>query len=607
MTKTVWGLPTRLAVYIAAVTAVALPLCALALVLIALEPPRWETGGAVLLFFALALVSDLRPVPLDREGNSEVSIASVFAIAVAIMFGWRYAVPLAALSAGISLALTRRGFARLCFNVSMYAIAAAAAASPVTVFGATTAGQSVRLTCYILVGGALHLVVNGSLVSGAISLSENIPYRQVFVPGLRFGGPAFGIMALLAALAANLWVANPWMLVLLAGPLFTLSLYQRSALRSRIATHDARTDNLTGLGNHRAYQAALRERIAESQRTGQPFSLCVVDVDDFKQVNDVHGHPVGDEVLARLGVLLQKVDHGEAFRFAGDEFALLISVDELRAYRAVERAQREFAADRSSGAGSVTISVGLATFPTHAADVDQLQRTADAALYWAKAHGKNRACLYSPSTVRILTPHEHQREMERSNRLRAAESLVRFVDARDPSTAMHSQFVSETAEAIGIELELEPEEVENLRLAGLLHDIGKIALPDAILGAPRPLTDDEYAVARKHPELGHSLLDGMGIEPVDEWVLHHHEHWDGSGYPGGLVGEEIPLGARIVLVADAFEAMTAGRPYREALTREEALDELYENAGSQFDLRVVQALERYVEAAPERHLAKALA
>jgi diguanylate cyclase (GGDEF)-like protein len=606
MTTTLWGLPTRLGLYIVSVIAVALPLFVLALVVIALEPPSWTTAGAVLLFFALALVSDLRPVPLDREGTSEVSIASVFAIAVAIMFGWRYAVPLAALSAGISMALTRRGYARLSFNVSMYALAAAAASSPLIVFGSVPAGDTVRLTVYILAGGALHLVVNGSLVSGAISLSERIPYRQVFLPGIRFGGPAFAIMSLLAALAANLWLTNPWMLVLLTGPLFTLSLYQRSALRSRIATHDARTDNLTGLGNHRAYQATLRERIEESQRDGEPFCLCLVDIDDFKQVNDLHGHPVGDEVLARLGVLLQAVDNGEAFRFAGDEFALLLSLDELHAYRAVEDAQHTFALDESSTGGSVTISVGIATFPTHATDVDQLQRTADAALYWAKAHGKNRACLYSPSTVPILTPQEHQRELERCGRLRAAESLVRFVDARDPSTAMHSQFVSEIAEAIGVELRLAPEEIENLRLAGLLHDIGKIALPDTILQAPRPLTHDEYAVARKHPELGHSLLDGMSVEPVDDWVLHHHEHWDGSGYPRGLAGEDIPLGARIVLVADAFEAMTAGRPYREALTREEALEELHDNAGSQFDPDIVRALERHIAATPE-HLAKALA
>src|SRR5207244_8317456 len=125
-------------------------------------------------------------------------------------------------------------------------------------------------------------------------ISQATQYRKVVGPGLRSGGAAFGIMALLAALAANLWANESWLLVLLAGPLFTLTLYQRSALHSRIATRDARTDNLTGLGNHRAYQAVLRQRIEESQTTGEPFSLCLVDVDNFKHVNDVYGHPTGD-------------------------------------------------------------------------------------------------------------------------------------------------------------------------------------------------------------------------------------------------------------------------------------------------------------------------
>jgi HD-GYP domain-containing protein (c-di-GMP phosphodiesterase class II) len=131
----------------------------------------------------------------------------------------------------------------------------------------------------------------------------------------------------------------------------------------------------------------------------------------------------------------------------------------------------------------------------------------------------------------------------------------------------------------------------------MLHDIGKIGLPDSILGAPRPLGDDEFAIVKRHPEFGQELLDGIGIEPVDEWVLHHHEHWDGSGYPHGLAGEEIPLGSRIILAADAFEAMTADRPYRAAQSREFALRELRANIGIQFDPNVVAALERHLTGA----------
>jgi diguanylate cyclase (GGDEF)-like protein len=574
---------------------VALPIIGAAVVAIALDPPTLSTAAIVVLFFALALISDLRPVPMGDSGDSEVSIASVFIVTSAILFGWRYAVPLAAMSIGITYVVARRPFTRTGFNVSMYAISALGAALPVLIFGSIHGSEPGKLTAYVLVGGGVHLVVNVLLVSGAISISQGASYRHVVIPGLRQGGGAFAIMVFLAALAANLWVMHSWLLVLLAGPLFTLTLYQRSALHSRIAARDARTDNLTGLGNHRAYQAALRERIIESERRGEPFSLCLVDVDNFKHVNDVYGHPAGDDVLVLIGDMLGAASHAEAFRFGGDEFAVLFSLDEMSAYRQLETIQRDLSKIEASPAGPVTISVGIASFPAHADSAEELQRTADGALYWSKQHGKNRSCLYSPSLVRIYSPDELERETERNARLRAAKNLVRFVDARDPSTANHSEVVSALAEAVGVELGLDAEMVDHLRLAGLLHDLGKIGLPDSILKAPRRLTDEEFAIVKRHPEFGHSLLDGLGIEPVDDWVLHHHEHWDGSGYPHGLEREEIPLGARIILVADAYEAITADRPYRPAQSEAAALVELQAHAGSQFDPIVVEALRQHIE------------
>jgi diguanylate cyclase (GGDEF)-like protein len=591
--KTICGLPSRLFGFIALTALVAVPLLAASLAVIAVNPPSRTTAGTVLLFFALALISDLRPVPMDDK--SEVSIASVFIVTSAILFGWQYAVPVAALSICITYLVARRPVTRTAFNGSMYAISAWSAALPVILFGPIHGSEPGRLTAYVLLGGAVHLTVNVLLVSGAIAISHGAPYRRVVIPGLRHGGGAFAIMVFLTALAANLWVMHSWLLVLLAGPLFTLTLYQRSALHSRIAARDARTDNLTGLGNHRAYQAALRTRIDDSERRGRPFSLCLVDVDNFKPVNDVYGHPVGDDVLVLIGELLGAGESAEAFRFGGDEFAVLFSLDEMSAYRQIEKVQRELALIEATPAGPVTISVGIASFPAHADSAEELQRTADGALYWSKQHGKNRSCLYSPSVVRIYSPDELEREIERNARLRAAKNLVRFVDARDPSTASHSEVVSALAEAIGVQLGVDVATLDHLRLAGLLHDIGKIGLPDAILRAPRRLTAEEYSIVKRHPEFGHSLLEGLGIDPVDEWVLHHHEHWDGSGYPHGLAGEEIPLGARIILAADAFEAITADRPYRPAQDEEAALAELRANAGSQFDPVVVEALARHIE------------
>jgi diguanylate cyclase (GGDEF)-like protein len=602
VTKIICGLPSRLFVYIAATALGALPIFVASLTKIAVDPPALRTAAAVLLFFALSLLADLKPVPMDENGKSEVSIASVFIVTSAILFGWRYAVPLATFSIAITYVVARRPITRTLFNTSMYAISALAAALPAMLFGPIHGPEAGRLTGYVLFGGGAHLLVNVTLVAGAFSISQGVSYRTVVGPGLRQGGAAFAIMVFLAALAANLWVQHSWLLVLLAGPLFTLTLYQRSALHSRIAARDARTDNLTGLGNHRAYQAALRARIEHSERSGDSFSLCLVDVDNFKHLNDTYGHPAGDDALVLLAGMLQSLEHADAFRFGGDELAVLFVLDELSAYRHLEQVQQQLAQVGVTPEGPITISVGIASFPSHADSAEELQRVADGALYWSKAHGKNRSCIYSPSVVRIYSPEELERETERNARLRAAKNLVRFVDARDPSTANHSQVVSTIAEAIGVQLGVDAETIDHLRLAGLLHDVGKIGLPDAILNAPRRLTEAEFAIVKRHPEFGHSLLEGLGIEPVSEWVLHHHEHWDGSGYPQGLAGEDIPLGARIVLVADAFEAITADRPYRRAQSEAAAIAELRANAGSQFDPAVVAALERHLDESAEPRL-----
>jgi HD-GYP domain-containing protein (c-di-GMP phosphodiesterase class II) len=154
--------------------------------------------------------------------------------------------------------------------------------------------------------------------------------------------------------------------------------------------------------------------------------------------------------------------------------------------------------------------------------------------------------------------------------------------------------VATLAAAIGEQLALDEDTIEQLRLAGLLHDLGKIGVPDRILQAPRTLTEDEFAIVRRHPEIGCSLLDGVDVAPVDDWILHHHERWDGFGYPDGRVGDEIPLGARIIHAADAFEAMTAARPYGAARSPAWALAELKSKAGTQFDPEVVEAFARYL-------------
>jgi putative nucleotidyltransferase with HDIG domain len=179
--------------------------------------------------------------------------------------------------------------------------------------------------------------------------------------------------------------------------------------------------------------------------------------------------------------------------------------------------------------------------------------------------------------------------------LRAAASLARAVDARDVYTGSHSQRVAQLAVRLAARIGLPREELELTRLAASLHDLGKLALPEDLLRKPAPLTAPERTVLQRHAQIGFRMLESLGIDPVAEWVLHHHERWDGTGYPDRLAGTEIPLGARIIFVADAYDAMTSDRVYRQRRTNEDALDEIIRCAGTQFDPEVVEALEAELE------------
>jgi diguanylate cyclase (GGDEF)-like protein len=597
--KTILGYPPRLVAYIATVVLLAVVAVGMSIGRLVEHPPTGDEWLAIGIFFGLALVSELHPVPLDEKG-SEVSLAFIFITALLVIQSWEAAVPVAALSIFLPMLYQRRPVVRAAFNGGAYAVAAAAAAVGATLaLGPVNTADVGRMSLYALLGGLIFVGVNIALVARAVSYATETNYWATVVSTIRYSGPAFAIMVLLSALAANLWTIKPVLLLLLAGPLVAQSLYQRAALRSRLALRDALTDNLTGLGNHRAYQAALRDRIADAKRDHSEFSLCIVDVDDFKRINDTYGHQVGDDVLVQLGEILSNARDGAAYRCGGDEFAIMFAGDSTGAFERVTEVQEAVA---GLGLTPVTISVGIASFPGQADHADGLQRMADGALYWSKHHGKNRSFVYSPKVVRIHSAKDLEWETERVARLRAAKNIVRFVDAKDPSTANHSETVSALAAAIGAELGLDESMIDQLALAGLLHDIGKIGIPDSLLQADRDLSAIEFESVKAHPALGYSLLEGLGISPVDEWILHHHENWNGSGYPDRLAGEEIPLGARIIRVADALEAMTANRPYRTAQSVEYALSELRTNAGAQFEPAVVAAVESYLGREPRGEL-----
>jgi diguanylate cyclase (GGDEF)-like protein/putative nucleotidyltransferase with HDIG domain len=366
-------------------------------------------------------------------------------------------------------------------------------------------------------------------------------------------------------------------------------------LKSRVQTllsalaDAARTDALTGMKNRRGFEESIDVEIERARRGDHPLTLVLGDLDHFKRVNDRLGHGAGDAALTRIGRILREgkrqIDY--AARTGGEEFALILpETTEQEAYVLTERLRTAVQHAFAGELVPVTFSFGLAGFPHHGRTPDDLLRSADRALYAAKELGRNRSVIFSAEISSVSLPAGVGREVHLATLLSLAEAL----DLRDAGTADHSQTVGRHCELVARELGLPRARVERVRLAGVLHDVGKIGVSDVILRKPGSLDDTEWAEMRRHPEIGARILGASEFDDIRAWVLAHHERPDGRGYPRGLRGDQIPKEARILAVADAYEAMTSDRVYRPAIGDEAARGELRRGAGSQFDPLVVQAL-----------------
>jgi diguanylate cyclase (GGDEF)-like protein len=411
---------------------------------------------------------------------------------------------------------------------------------------------------------------------------------------------ALGVLGAFASggLAALGYLASrPILLVAAAAlaPLVAIVLYRLYTRPAVEAMRLALTDELTGLGNTRHFLERLERDLDRADDENLPLSLCVVDIDDFKRVNDRYGHPAGDAVLIEIAGCLRH--GGEAFRLGGDEFALLLPArDQAAAVDIAEAVLGRIASVEYPHGGSVTASAGVATYPGVDVERGSLMRAADRALYHAKNMGKDCARVFAGADAEPETAATD--DESRGAFIDAAHLLARAVSARgfDPrGPAAHC--VGEVAARIAVRMGLPVEHVELVRLAGILSDVGKLALPDDVLRKPGPLTDHERLAMQRHPEIGSAMLESLGADPVATWIRHHHERWDGRGYPERLAGERIPLAARILFVADAFEAMTSDQAWRPRLTPREALAELERCSGTQFDPDVVAALAAELQAA----------
>jgi diguanylate cyclase (GGDEF)-like protein len=408
----------------------------------------------------------------------------------------------------------------------------------------------------------------------------------------RISDHTFGLLIGLSLLA---FLGGAAMLIrlvpLVVRPLASGDLNRMASQRMRVEQalkRQAATDRLTGLHSHRSLNEELAKEVERSLRYNRPVTIMMIDIDGFRLFNDTYGYQEGDRVLKQVAKLLEREFRSVDIigRYGGDEFmAILPETDREEGVsctnRFFEALSHERVQPRLGESVPLVLSVGVAVCPDDSRHKEELIAYADASLAEAKQ--------VSGSAVVVTQREPGEIISRRRSPFGVLDALVRAVDRKDRYTRQHSQQNAEFAVALGKAVGLTEGAVSALRVAGLLHDVGKIGVPDDILKKPGPLTDEERVLMREHVVLSNLIVHGIpNLEDVSDAVYCHHERWDGTGYPRGLKGKEIPLPGRIMALVDAYSAMILDRPYRKALTGEEAVAELRRNSGTQFDPELVE-------------------
>ncbi|MGB9715526.1 MAG: diguanylate cyclase [Thermodesulfovibrionales bacterium] len=368
----------------------------------------------------------------------------------------------------------------------------------------------------------------------------------------------------------------------IAGAIMNAHLYEK-------LKDESRYDTLTGVFNRKYFNERLDEEINRRSRHGGVFSLALCDLDFFKHYNDSHGHVAGDMLLSEIGKLLKGSIRSNdlIFRYGGDEFIILLpDTDSDGSFSVVERVRKYIEEEMKKRKIPLTCSFGLASWPKDGVRGSEIMEAADTAAFLAKQRGGNQCQAY-----KILKIQNTGIELKDEKTIvNIIFSLISAIEARDIYTHGHSREVNKYALMLGEAIGLSKEEEINLSRAALLHDIGNLEISKGVLNKRGRLTEEEWKHVKEHPQKGVEIIGHIpGLYQCKPAILHHHERWDGKGYPLGLRGKEIPLEARILAIADAFSAMVSARPYRPAMSYQEALLELKEQAGKQFDPELVQA------------------
>jgi diguanylate cyclase (GGDEF)-like protein len=453
------------------------------------------------------------------------------------------------------------------------------------------------------------LVEAGTPLDGAATMANPSGMVQEFLPIEDGNGEVLAIVAMwrdaadlmarLDATRRDIMLVTLAAAVLLAGLLFLVfrAAQTRLSRQHRQLIDATRRDALTGMLNHGSVVALLADEIEAARSGSGRIGVALLDVDNFRLFNDTHGHAAADEVLLRVAALVSDED-GHVARYGPDEFLIVrpgAGTDEI--LQVVDRLRAGLEAESVQFGDSerlpISVSAGVSAYPEHAASVTDLLSAAAVALAEAKASGGDQVCVASVG--------EEDRVVAGS--FDVLQGLVIAVDAKDRYTKRHSEDVARYAVFLAQRMGLDDEMQHTIQLAGLLHDVGKIGIPDVVLRKPSRLTDDEFAMFKQHVALGDAIVrDVPNVELVRAGIRHHHERWDGDGYLDGLEGEAIPLIGRILAVADAFSAMTTTRPYRKALSLTEALKRLGDAAGTQLQEDLVTQFITGIETAADAPL-----
>jgi len=360
-------------------------------------------------------------------------------------------------------------------------------------------------------------------------------------------------------------------------------------LEERLAKVSSRDAIVPGMLSLAAFRAQLDVDVERAHRYDRALSLALVDIDRFRHVNLKHGYATGDAVLGAVGTAVASGVRGSdlACRTGGDEFAVLFSeTDSDAASRAIERIIVQLEDIEAAGIRGFSASAGVAEL-TAGEGPEALMARARHGLESARSRGGGRVSVAPIGDATMASEDATGEDV--------AAALASALAERDRYTGEHSESVVDLTARVGESLALDAEEIGRVQMAALLHDIGKVGIPDAILNKPGPLDDREWAIMHQHPVIGERILRAIpGMGSIARIVRHEHERWDGGGYPDGLAGPDIPVGARIILACDAYHAMVSDRPYRKAIGHTNAMAELSANAGSQFDPSVVEALVGYL-------------